>query len=155
MAKNIGMLSSPWFADSTPLNGTNQDSKLRAISDLTMGKGFTIDKPTSYRRVEHQQNRDAAGRYAKGYHDISEAIISDKSGEYSTRKERNYGVESTAIDHARYDPSDGSLNIAYNSNPDKEYKFKADEADVVDWMNAPSKGRLTQAWRSSHRYPGY
>ena len=137
------------------INGTYPNSKLRAVSDLTMGKGFTIDKPTSYRKVEQRQNRDAAGRYTKGYHDTSEAIISNKGSEYSTRKERNYVVESSAIDHARYDPNDGSLNIAYKGNPNKEYKFKANEADVVDWMNAPSKGRLTQKWRRTHRYPGY
>lgn len=137
------------------INGTNPNSKLRAVSDLTMGKGFTINEPTSYRKVEHQQNRDAAGRYTKGYHDTSEAIISNKGNEYSTRKERNYGVKSTAIDHARYDPTDGSLNIAYKGNPNKEYKFKANEADVVDWLNAPSKGRLTQKWRRTHAFPGY
>ena len=136
------------------INGTNPNSKLRAVADLTMNKGFTIDKPTSYRKVEHQQNRDATGRYTKGYHDTSEAIISDKGNEYSTRKERNYGVESSAIQSARYDPSDNSLNITYKGG-DKEYKFAANPEDVVDWMNAPSKGRLTQEWRTTHRWPGY
>ena len=136
------------------INGTSPYSKLRALADLTRGKEFTIDKPTSYRKVEHQQNRDAAGRYTKGYHDTSEAIISDKGNEYSTRKERNYGVDSSAIQSARYDPSDNSLNITYKGG-DKEYKFAANPEDVVDWMNAPSKGRLTQEWRTTHRWPGF
>lgn len=64
-------------------------------------------------------------------------------------------VESSAIASARYDVSDGSLNIAYRSNPDKEYKFAATADDVKEWDDAPSKGQITNVWRQTHRYPGF
>lgn len=66
-----------------------------------------------------------------------------------------YSVDSTAIQAARFDPSDESLNITYRSNPGKEYKFQADAKDAADWLMSPSKGRTTQAWRVTHHYPGY
>lgn len=65
-----------------------------------------------------------------------------------------YPVDSTAIQSARFDPSDNSLNIVYRGGG-KEYKFAADGKDAADWLQAPSKGRLTQEWRATHRYPGY
>lgn len=65
-----------------------------------------------------------------------------------------YQVDSTAIDSARFDPSDNSLNITYKGG-DKEYKFSATPEEASEWLMAPSKGRLTQEWRYTHRYPGY
>ena len=65
-----------------------------------------------------------------------------------------YPADSTAIQSARFDPSDNSLNIVYRGGG-KEYKFAADGKDASDWLQAPSKGRLTQEWRTTHRYPGY
>lgn len=64
-------------------------------------------------------------------------------------------VDSTAIQSARYEPSDDSLNITYKGGG-KEYKFKANGSNgLEEWVNAPSKGRITQEWRNTHRYPGY
>lgn len=64
-------------------------------------------------------------------------------------------VDSTAIQSARYEPSDDSLNITYKGGG-KEYKFKADGSKgLEEWVKAPSKGRITQEWRTTHRYPGY
>ena len=57
-------------------------------------------------------------------------------------------VSSTAIQSARYDPSDNSLNIVYKGGS-KEYKFDAKD-DLQEWVDAPSKGRITQEWRTSH-----
>ena len=57
-------------------------------------------------------------------------------------------VSSTAIQSARYDPSDNTLNIVYQGSS-KEYKFDA-KNDLQDWVNAPSKGRITQEWRQTH-----
>lgn len=57
-------------------------------------------------------------------------------------------VSSTAIDSARYDPSDNTLNITYKGGG-KEYKFDAKD-DLQEWVDAPSKGRITQEWRSTH-----
>lgn len=139
----------------TYINGTSSKSaRDKAFSNLTQNKGFTIDKPTSYREAPIAQNRNAKGQYTSGYHQTGEAEISDKYGDSHTRTSENYGVSSTAIQSARYDPSDNSLNITYKGG-DKEYKFAANPEDVVDWMNAPSKGRLTQEWKETHRFPGY
>lgn len=62
---------------------------------------------------------------------------------------------STAISRAVYDPSDDSLNITYTSG-DKVYKYKAGGSEgLKEWINAPSKGRITNEWRTTHHYPGY
>ena len=65
-----------------------------------------------------------------------------------------YQVDSSAIQSARFDPSDNSLNITYRGG-DKEYKFAADGNEAAKWLQSPSKGRTTQQWRSTHRWPGY
>ena len=57
-------------------------------------------------------------------------------------------VSSTAIQSARYDPSDNTLNIVYKGGG-KEYKFDAKD-DLQEWVDAPSKGRITQEWRLTH-----
>lgn len=112
MAKNIGMLSSPWFVGNVKSNRTD-----------------TID-----------DNGDFVTNIGN---DIGNSGVG-----------HTYQVDSTAIQSARFDPSDNSLNIVYRGGG-KEYKFKADGNDAADWLNAPSKGRLTQEWRSTHHYPGY
>ena len=122
------------------------------LAKLTQGKEFTIENPTSFRNVDVKQKRNEKGQYASGYDKTSEARIAD--GFVNNRNEKTFGVDSTAIQSARYDPSDNSLNITYKGG-DKEYKFAANPEDVVDWASAPSKGRITQEWRNSHHYPGY
>lgn len=112
MAKNIGMLSSPWFVGNVKSNRTD-----------------TID-----------DNGDFVTNIGN---DIGNSGVG-----------HTYQVDSTAIQSARFDPSDNSLNIVYRGGG-KEYKFKADGNDAADWLNAPSKGRLTQEWRDTHHYPGY
>lgn len=66
-----------------------------------------------------------------------------------------YQVDSEAIESARFDPTDNSLNVTYRNGNGTEYKFAADGNDAAEWLQAPSKGRLTQEWRKTHRYPGY
>jgi hypothetical protein len=68
-----------------------------------------------------------------------------------------YQVDSTAVQSARFEPSDNSLNIQFRNGNGKEYKFQADENDAKDFLNAPSKGRFIGEWvrNQSHRYPGY
>lgn len=119
--------------------------------ELAKGQGFTIDNPTSFRNVNVKQKRNEKGQFASGYDLTSDARIADDF--VSNRKEKTFGVNSTAIQSARYDPSDNSLNITYRGG-DKEYKFSANPEDVMDWASAPSKGRKTQEWRSTHHYPG-
>lgn len=76
---------------------------------------------------------------------------------YDPSKEaaENFAVDSTAIQSARYDPSDNSLNIVYRNGNGKEYKFSATPDEAQEWLDAPSKGRITQVWRDTNRYPGY
>lgn len=137
------------------INGTDSKASRNQITtDLTRGKEFTIESPTSYRTETIAQNRNKQGRFESGYHATSAPEISEKYGDSKTRTNRNFGVESTAVQSARYDPNDNSLNITYKGG-DKEYKFAAEPQDVMDWINAPSKGRLTQEWKETHRYPGY
>ena len=81
------------------------------LSALTQGKGFTIDNPTSFRNVDVKQKRNEKGQFASGYDKTSDARIAD--GFVNNRKEKTFGVDSTAIQSARYDPSDNSLNITY------------------------------------------
>lgn len=114
--------------------------------------GFTVSRPTSYRTYDAKQKRDAKGRFSKGFTLNNERIADNYT---DTRTEKTLPVASTAIANARYDPSDDSLNITYTSGP-KEYKFKAGGKEgLEEWMNAMSKGRITQEWKDTHRYPGY
>lgn len=86
----------------------------------------------------------------------------DENGEFQTAigndmpadAGHTYSVDSTAIQSARFDPTDNSLNIVYKGGG-KEYKFAADGNDAAEWLKAPSKGRLTNEWKYTHRYPGY
>jgi hypothetical protein len=99
--------------------------------------GFTINNPTSFRNEVNQDYKNIG----QGYSIPNE--VTDES----------VPVNSTAIQSARYDPSDNSLNITYK-NGVKEYKFDAKD-DLQEWVDAPSKGQITQEWRKTHRYPGY
>jgi len=112
---------------------------------MDKGKSINISNPTSYRTYHNV----GAGTMDQNDMDIglssSSNPTTDRVGE----------VQSTAIENARYDPEDDSLNITYKGG-DKEYKFRAGGREGVrEWINAPSKGRITQEWRETHRYPGY
>lgn len=102
-------------------------------------KSVNISNPTSYRTYQN------VGMGTLDENDIDVGLTSGKGAE----------ITSTAIKNARYDPEDDSLNITYQGG-DKEYKFKAGGPEGVrEWINAPSKGQITQEWRKTHRYPGY
>lgn len=103
------------------------------------GKSINISNPTSYRTYQN------VGKGTLNEDDIEVGLSSGKGAE----------LASTAIKSARYDPEDDSLNITYQGG-DKEYKFRAGgRQGVREWINAPSKGQITQEWRKNHRYPGY
>ena len=103
------------------------------------GKSINISNPTSYRTYQN------VGKGTLNEDDIEVGLSSGKGAE----------LASTAIKSARYDPEDDSLNITYQGG-DKEYKFRAGgRQGVREWINAPSKGQITQEWRKTHRYPGY
>ena len=106
---------------------------------LDNNKSVNISNPTSYRTYQN------VGNGTLNEDDIDVGLTSGKGAE----------IASTAIKSARYDPQDDSLNIVYQGG-DKEYKFRADGPEGVrEWMAADSKGRKTQEWRKTHRYPGY
>ena len=106
---------------------------------MNKGKSVNIANPTSYRTYQN------VGRGTLDENDIDVGLTSGKGAE----------ITSTAIKNARYDPEDDSLNITYQGG-DKEYKFRAGGPEGVrEWINAPSKGKITQEWRKTHHYPGY
>lgn len=79
-------------------------------------------------------------------------VIGDELGDNEVG--HTYLVDSTAIQSARYDPSDDSLNIVYKGGG-KEYKFSATPKQAKQWLESPSKGRTTHEWQFTNRYPGY
>ena len=106
---------------------------------LEKGKSINISNPTSYRTYQN------VGRNTLNKDDVEVGLTSGKGAE----------LASTAIKNARYDPEDDSLNITYQGG-DKEYKFRAGGREGIrEWMAADSKGKKTQEWRKTHRYPGY
>ena len=114
----------------------NEDKIEKAMEK---GKSINISNPTSYRTYQN------VGNGTMSEDDVDVGLSSGKGAE----------LASTAIKNARYDPEDDSLNITYQGG-DKEYKFKAGgRQGVREWLNAPSKGQITQEWRKTHRYPGY
>ena len=106
---------------------------------MEKGKSINISNPTSYRTYQN------VGRNTLNKDDVEVGLTSGKGAE----------LASTAIKSARYDPEDDSLNITYQGG-DKEYKFRAGGREGIrEWMAADSKGKKTQEWRKTHRYPGY
>ena len=102
-------------------------------------QSVNVANPTSYRTYQN------VGRGTLNENDIDVGLTSGRGAE----------LTSTAIKNARYDPTDDSLNITYQGG-DKEYKFRAGGPEgVKEWMSAPSKGKITQEWRETHRYLGY
>ena len=53
-------------------------------------------------------------------------------------------LPSTAIESARFDEDKGAIYITYVGDGGKEYVFKGDRNDWLQFMNAGSKGRHTQ-----------
>lgn len=106
---------------------------------LDNNKSVNITNPTSYRTYQN------VGEGTLNEDDVDVGLTSGKAAE----------VASTAIKSARYDPEDDSLNIVYQGG-DKEYKFRAGGPEgVKEWITADSKGRKTNEWKKTHRYPGY
>lgn len=107
-------------------------------------QGLSIKQPVSYRNEVNMSPEEWNEKKPQGY------SIPGKV------EEDSIPVNSTAISSAEYNPNDDSLNIAYTSNPSKSYKFKVNgEEGLKEWIEAPSKGRITQEWRETHRFPGY
>lgn len=123
---------------------------------LDENKSVNISNPTSQRTfTKGEQTRNSKGQFEKRSYTTGNIDVGDTTDQYSKKDYAKTGeLVSTAIDSARYDPNDNSLNITYKGG-DKEYKFAATPEDVKEWIDAPSKGQITQEWRETHRYPGY
>lgn len=125
---------------------TGTDSNEKSIMKRAKKeKKINISAPSSYREIL----------------DDGDEIIPNDPVKDSTNwkriddKQKLNTISSTAIKSARYDPTDDSLNITYKGG-NQEYKFKAGGASgIEEWLQASSKGRITQEWKSSHRFPGY
>lgn len=125
---------------------TGTDSNEKSIMKRAhKEKKLNISAPSSYREIL----------------DDGDEIIPDDPVKDSTTwkridpKQKLNTIDSTAIKSARYDPTDDSLNITYKGG-NQEYKFQAGgEEGIREWIAAASKGRITQEWKYSHRYPGY
>ena len=114
-------------------------NEARISERLDNNKTVNISNPTSFRTFQN------VGMGKLNEDDIDIGLTSGKGAE----------VASTAIKSARYDPEDDSLNIVYQGG-DKEYKFRAGGPEgVKEWINSDSKGRKTNEWKKTHRYPGY
>lgn len=106
---------------------------------LDNNKSVNITNPTSYRT----------------YHNVGEGTLNEDDVDVGLTSGKAAEVASTAIKSARYDPEDDSLNIVYQGG-DTEYKFRAGGPEgVKEWITADSKGRKTNEWKKTHRYPGY
>lgn len=124
----------------TGTSGKNNEKINKRIDE---NKSVNISNPTSQRTFHRSNN----GSLLDQQIDIGNTTADNTNAELGE-------VVSTAIESARYDPNDNSLNITYKGG-DKEYKFAATPEDVKEWVDAPSKGQITQEWRETHRYPGY
>ena len=103
------------------------------------GKSINISNPTSFRTFQN------VGKGTMKKEDVEVGLSSGKGAE----------LTSTAIKNAAAAPEADSLNIT-DQGGEKEYKFRAGgRQGVREWINAASKGQITQEWRKTHRYPGY
>ena len=107
---------------------------------------WNVSNPKSIRTTSYKISKDGT-KYDVDT-DIGITYDPDKDAAFNT------AVDSTAIENARYDPNDNSLNIVYKGG-DKEYKFSATPDEAKEWLEAPSKGRITNVWKDTNRYPGY
>ena len=124
---------------------------------LSNNQTVNISAPTSTRTyTKGAQTRRKNGQFEKRSYTTGNIDIGDTRGNYKKKDYAKLGeLESTAIKIAWYDPTDDSLNITYLGS-NKEYKFKAGGPEgVQEWMDAPSKGQITEEWKTTHRYPGY
>ena len=117
----------------------------------TSGNEANISK-----RVDNNQSVNVANPTSyRTYQNVGKGTLNENDIDVGLTSGRGAELTSTAIKNARYDPTDDSLNITYQGG-DKEYKFRAGGPEgVKEWMSAPSKGKITQEWRETHRYPGY
>ena len=70
--------------------------------------------------------------------------LSERMRDKSNNEPVEVQLPSTAIANARFDEDKGAIYITYVGDSGKEYVFKGNKNDWLNFMNAGSKGRYVQ-----------
>ena len=119
-----------------------------------MDKNKTVEVGKLISKRAFSRNEDT-GSYVGGKVTISDNPFTEDDrknyGKKLSEQMRNKGNEpvevqlpSTAIANARFDEDKGAIYITYVGDGGKEYVFKGNRKDWLNFMNAGSKGRYVQ-----------
>ena len=119
---------------------------------LDKNKTVEVGKLISKRALSRNED---TGSYVGGKVTISDNPFTEDDrknyGKKLSERMRNKGNEavevqlpSTAIANARFDEDKGAIYITYVGDSGKEYVFKGNKKDWLNFMNAGSKGRYVQ-----------
>ena len=119
---------------------------------LDKNKAVEVGKLISKRILNRN---DDTGSYVGGKLDISDKPFTEEDrknyGKKLSERMKNKSnepvevqVPSTAIANARFDEDKGAIYITYVGDSGKEYVFKGNKKDWLNFMNAGSKGRYVQ-----------
>ena len=119
---------------------------------LDKNKIVEVGKLISKRALSRNED---TGSYVGGKVTISDNPFTEDDrknyGNKLSERMRNKGSEpvevqlpSTAIANARFDEDKGAIYITYVGDGGKEYVFKGNRKDWLNFMNAGSKGRYVQ-----------
>ena len=119
---------------------------------LNKNKAVEVGKLISKRAFSRNED---TGSYVGGKVTISDNPFTEDDrknyGKKLSERMRNNGNEpvevqlpSTAIANARFDEDKGAIYITYVGDGGKEYVFKGNRKDWLNFMNAGSKGRYVQ-----------
>lgn len=119
-----------------------------------LDKNKTVEVGKLISKRAFSRNEDT-GSYVGGKVTISDNPFTEDDrknyGKKLSKRMRNKGNEpvevqlpSTAIANARFDEDKGAIYITYVGDGGKEYVFKGNRKDWLNFMNAGSKGRYVQ-----------
>ena len=136
----------------------NWKNKLLSSLDLKkqnklLNKKHTVNVATLISKRILSRNEDT-GSYIGGKLTISDKPFTEDDrknyGKKLSEQMRNKGNEpvevqlpSTAVSNARFDEDEGKIFVTFVGG-DKEYVFKGNKKDWLNFMNAGSKGRYVQ-----------
>ena len=115
-----------------------------------LNKNHTVDVGTLISKRILNRNGDS---YIGGKLEIDDKPFTedDRKNYAKKRKEQMKNKEpvevqlpSTAIANARFDEDKGAIYVTYVGDSGKEYIFKGNKKDWLNFMNAGSKGRYVQ-----------
>ena len=133
----------------------NWKNKLLSSIDLKkqnklLNKNHTVDVATLIsKRILNPNN----GSYINGKLEIEDKpFTEDDRKNYAKKRAKQIKnkepvevqLPSTAIANARFDEDKGAIYITYVGDSGKEYVFKGNKKDWLNFMNAGSKGRYVQ-----------